>query len=1220
MDQVEYQSFRALPDGPIIRIEASQDEETGLKLVFWEDIQDQFPGVQSIKNGDIAISFARNSKRKRIEPWCIRYHPGIVLDVILPNDDGQVGQTRQESPLQQNVSSTISSLSTHSPYGSKEGSLPSPGIYLDTSLAQGFSALSTDHPSPYAAIESGNIDAQPELTSSLVKVPSSLSRYPSASRAPDGPEHLASARPTTPTTSQLVPRIQFTLQTSTQLFGHFEQSIKSGQMHQAESIKQEIRDAFLNLQAEMARNQELQLQMIELQRTAAEMQQKMISMQQQALDRLSVIQSRVQAVLTQTYELHEFSIPRLFIVLPKETRRRDALLSPFTSQFRLYFLCECGEHTMPSQQHTVSSKPSPNSTPYGASTRDSNSNSSDKSLDSFTGNGGSRTPIHHIHVAMHEGYDLDRPSEFFLRYGTHILTLLQMLKYGVVAAGIVVPPLASMRLAESIDRLQGGLEYTQQNLEPKVDYAIKYLESLAQNCGAVAASLDDIDKTIREFDPDPKPNSSWDSGQDPIQDLEALEGADLRHLSTFLKIKDEGKVLGNLYRVVTSEGHAKWVCLDHYRENYRESAIEQFRGAVALNNGTFEEIAGKVSIRLTSSTVAKQFYEALERAKFIQELNLVLDWESSLEDLRHLKDTVRKTNIVSLRLDFCGTQGPARDLFNRNRRYDPVIQMMANTKLQIFHLARCDSFWSRISKNASIVAKAMSSTIQLRVLSIQGAIENWKAEQHQIEDFLRHSPRLTDLRLQCTDVDAMYELVKNATVKFRHLQYLELSVSQADVQEQVDIKIAQPQAQILSMAITTNKRPYTQLLFSGHVHKLVLYHEFNLNEERSSLERIIHTNKCLHEIGLRCSVQFMAPTFQAILSVCENHLSLRLVEIQDTERRNKLTTADPHDPKATLLSLLANEPKGREELMRAFGWALKRIPPGTKLTHGLVKGLEEALRIRGSALQKIHANVSTLDKETLELFARVIEHSLATLSWLDIIIWVTQDQYRVVAMEALARFIIRISPQITRLQLRMYGLPQLLFSLSSAASIAQQAATVSLTRTYTVAGRSYGNNTAAFPVAAKSSLLNGVTMPMLEELEIQPEADTYGKILHCQINPPHVQWLQIPLSSPHLKSIKLGYLDILKDDWIVLIRNLRFNTVETLILEGTNFSDRQAELLLECLSYCASVQPTSYSGDEKMKSVALKTLKIEGSLVTAPVLTGFVAQVHALLPDCELKV
>ncbi|KAF9997086.1 hypothetical protein BGZ65_007329, partial [Modicella reniformis] len=39
--------------------------------------------------------------------------------------------------------------------------------------------------------------------------------------------------------------------------------------------------------------------------------------QQQTLERLAFVQNRVQALLTQTYELHEYPIPRLFIVLPK---------------------------------------------------------------------------------------------------------------------------------------------------------------------------------------------------------------------------------------------------------------------------------------------------------------------------------------------------------------------------------------------------------------------------------------------------------------------------------------------------------------------------------------------------------------------------------------------------------------------------------------------------------------------------------------------------------------------------------------------------------------------------------------------------------------------------------------------------------------------------------------------------------------------------------------
>jgi len=49
---------------------------------------------------------------------------------------------------------------------------------------------------------------------------------------------------------------------------------------------------------------------------------------------------------------------------------------------------------------------------------------------------------------------------------------------------------------------------------------------------------------------------------------EELEGADLRQLGLFLKIKDKNRVLGNLYRIVTGEGHVKFI--DHYRENYHK--------------------------------------------------------------------------------------------------------------------------------------------------------------------------------------------------------------------------------------------------------------------------------------------------------------------------------------------------------------------------------------------------------------------------------------------------------------------------------------------------------------------------------------------------------------------------------------------------------------------------------------------------------------------------
>ncbi|KAI8358176.1 hypothetical protein B0O80DRAFT_485256, partial [Mortierella sp. GBAus27b] len=67
---------------------------------------------------------------------------------------------------------------------------------------------------------------------------------------------------------------------------------------------------------------------------------------QQVNNRLAILQKRIESLITQTYELHEYPIPRLFIVLPKYSNRRRDHLSPrktLIKQFRLYFLCECGE-------------------------------------------------------------------------------------------------------------------------------------------------------------------------------------------------------------------------------------------------------------------------------------------------------------------------------------------------------------------------------------------------------------------------------------------------------------------------------------------------------------------------------------------------------------------------------------------------------------------------------------------------------------------------------------------------------------------------------------------------------------------------------------------------------------------------------------------------------------------------------------------------------------
>ncbi|KAF9191113.1 hypothetical protein BGZ50_009641 [Haplosporangium sp. Z 11] len=1244
MDEEDYQSLRIAPDGPITRIEVFLDEDSGQKVVFWDDIEFQFPGIRCVKNGDIAISFARDSKRRRIEPLCIKYQPGIILDVILtsqtitsngtPHSQHSSNNSDQFSTATVTTTRSVTNSSNDRTSQSQGQELAIVSSYTNLSI----NTFSCGSDKPVDSSERSLMTMTPDIDSDIGLEASGTDSIDIQSAA-----IVASSPPSPPgadvAANQLVPQIQSTLETSAHLFGHFEQSIKSGQLHQAESIKQEIRTAFIILQSEMAKNQELQLHMLELQQTAADMQQRMMHMQQQALDRLAVIQSRVQAVLTQTYELHEYPIPRLFIVLPKETQRRDRIISPFSTRFRLYFLCECGEHTKGQQQH-----------------QDQQQNWSTDASPLSASSGGSRMASHHIHLAKHEGYDLDRPNEFFRKYGSHILTLLQMLKYGIIAAGILVPPLAQLGLIEGIDKVQSGMGSSESALEPKVDLAIQYLEAFSsglieagdgannnnndQNnrCGSQAA--DDFMATYQQ------------TTEKQAHELEALEGADLRHLRSFLKFKDESKILGNLYRIVTNEGHVKWVCLDHYRENYRDSAVKQFKDAVAVNGGFFDDATGKVQIRLSSSSVAKQFFESLEKAKFIQELEMTLCWETTLEDLRMLRDTMKKSNVISLTLDLCNTVGPSRDILNRSRRYDPILQMMANTKLHIFSLKRCDGFWSRLTKSMTTALhsspSSSSTAIQLRALSIQGAVENWKTDQHRLDDLIRSCPRLTELKLQCLDIDATFEVIKNATQGFHSLRVLHLTVNQFGQQEQVDITIAQPQAEISSIIIESNQKQCTNLVNSGLVEKLVLYYDFDLRTQPAHLKRIVQENKNLAHLETRCMVQDFVSVFAVMQDACGHHASLKYLELQDNCGRNKVVSETPHDPQAIQLHLTGFESTGREEILRAFGWALREIPLGFQLTTELAQGLEEGLQRQVSVLRSIHANITNLTEPCLDSLARVIQLTRSTLQNVDILVWQHQVYNQDLSTMVLAQFIIKISSQVTRLNLHAYNMSKLLSDLAIAAirlsttvappTQTQVSATMSLGRRVTTVARQSNNGimvefpvgtpvarsatTIRKPAAVITSNTLPLTMPMLQELELLTMADRFGKMTHCQINNSHLQWLLIPLSAPSLRAVKLGYMDILTDGWTAVLQNLHLATIVTLNLKGMNIWDGQVRVLIECLTNAQAKVEAQVQREMKVErewpNLPLKELTIEGSLITEPVLAGLEAQVHRIVPGCRV--
>ncbi|KAF9942157.1 hypothetical protein BGZ67_002792 [Mortierella alpina] len=363
--------------------------------------------------------------------------------------------------------------------------------------------------------------------------------------------------------------------------------------------------------------------------------EQVIRMQQEALDRLALVQTKAEAILVQNFELLEYTIPRLFIVLPETPTSKWNPANMLGTKFRLYFICECGEHTR---------------------------------------RNGSKLP-HHLHLAKHDGYSITQPSKFFVDYGPYLLVMLTLLKHGISVAGIVVPALATLKVVDVVDSVKESCATVTRQVIDGVDQSISFLEDfrvkeLQKNEGSI-----DLKK------------SSQVEIAEYLMDVKGLEGADLRQLASYLSMGDSDNLLGNLYRITTKHGHVKWVCKDHYREGYQAANNMRLCETVKTARGVIDEQVGKVVVSLKSAVAAAQLYGALLKSQGIYELDLTLEWNQENADLVRLKETIKKSTITTLTLNLHLETGPTFGInLTGKRRYDPILSMLKYPALKNVHL------------------------------------------------------------------------------------------------------------------------------------------------------------------------------------------------------------------------------------------------------------------------------------------------------------------------------------------------------------------------------------------------------------------------------------------------------------------------------------------------------------------------------------------------------
>ncbi|KAF9951867.1 hypothetical protein BGZ72_006690, partial [Mortierella alpina] len=615
--------------------------------VYWGDIEQVFPGVKHVKNGRVTASLMRDSNGVWITPHCIKQYPNVVLDVVLSTAADQAHLNR---------SVVISSLGPAA-HGADIPAIDAPAddaplinaaddTLADDSLANtptdaltdaqpnnalvDLSADATeDEPAnvPAASFSADNMTGAPSnniSTDAPANIPddtpnNTLPIDPAHSSADDPVDTPANAHTEHPSVQTLVELPNNNQADSSPPANNIATTnanppssslLKGPGSNSAMTLAESVSTLTIvrapspePLSADP--NQHFQNTVIHkldgIQDQGAkthQLAQEILKLQKQMSDRLILIQSKTEAILNQQLELAEYPIPRLFIVLPEELTKYDPS-NWFRTKFRLHFICEAGKHT----------EPKDNKVP------------------------------HHLHLAKHEGYLIREPTEFFKKYGPFLLLMLELIKFGTSVAGHVVPTLASLKVVELVD----SVKQTVETVTAKIDYSLECIDS---QLAKVEAS------SPRDFaDTESGATMTHQDLTNYLNDVEGLEGVELRQLGSFLKTSEEENLLGNLYRMTTSDGHVKWVCRDHYRTGYQEKYVQNLRDIIKMQQGVFDQQLGKITITLRSSFAANEFYNAVIKAKGILELIVELRWECTKHDLEALYEALKKSRVATLRLD-----------------------------------------------------------------------------------------------------------------------------------------------------------------------------------------------------------------------------------------------------------------------------------------------------------------------------------------------------------------------------------------------------------------------------------------------------------------------------------------------------------------------------------------------------------------------------------------
>ncbi|KAG0335101.1 hypothetical protein BG000_007783 [Podila horticola] len=246
----------------------------------------------------------------------------------------------------------------------------------------------------------------------------------------------------------------------------------------------------------------------------------------------------------------EYATPKLFIVLPADHNEWNDQ-DPATHLFRLYFLCDLDKN-----QTTLAPQ--------------------------------------HIHLSNHPGYALNRPTEFFQKYGEYALTLLLVVRTGFSFDGTFkrsrkVPKLCTGEILDNCVGYEERHQFGKDNIGSLVKKAIDYLQTIV---------------------PTNKTPKVW------------LDARETRGIQSFLELEGGDNGMGSLYRTHGIKSTV-WMCQAH---SFEKSNVEAIKSFVSEHGGALDLPLSRVHIDAESMGQILAFLVELKETKRIMDVSVSFGW------------------------------------------------------------------------------------------------------------------------------------------------------------------------------------------------------------------------------------------------------------------------------------------------------------------------------------------------------------------------------------------------------------------------------------------------------------------------------------------------------------------------------------------------------------------------------------------------------------------